>query len=141
MYWDPMWGISILADFRPMGISIHAVAVFGLGKNLLFKSVLGRCVIRIQNYQHNSKIQTKSGLVHEWGFTTWPDVEQDKYSFASQLLQLNKTLQLSNLIFKNFDEFLEFHYPFFFSGSLEDSYQTSTALTTTNLLMVIIVTR
>ena len=25
------------------GISIHAVIVFGLGKNLLFKSVLGHC--------------------------------------------------------------------------------------------------
>ena len=28
-----------------MGISFHAVVVFGLGKNLLFKSILGRCVI------------------------------------------------------------------------------------------------
>ena len=35
-----MWGISILAEW---GISFHAVVVFGLGKNLLFKSVLGRC--------------------------------------------------------------------------------------------------
>ena len=26
------------------GISFHAVVVFGLGKNLLFKSILGRCV-------------------------------------------------------------------------------------------------
>ena len=26
------------------GISFHAVVVFGIGKNLLFKSVLGRCV-------------------------------------------------------------------------------------------------
>ena len=26
------------------GISFHAVVVFGLGKNLLFKSVLGHCV-------------------------------------------------------------------------------------------------
>ena len=25
------------------GISFHAMVVFGLGKNLLFKSVLGRC--------------------------------------------------------------------------------------------------
>ena len=25
------------------GISFHAVLVFGLGKNLLFKSILGRC--------------------------------------------------------------------------------------------------
>ena len=28
-------------------ISFHAVVVFGLGKNLLFKSVLGRCVPKI----------------------------------------------------------------------------------------------
>ena len=40
-----MWGILILADFRPMGykLSCYAMAVFGLGKNLLFKSFLGRC--------------------------------------------------------------------------------------------------
>ena len=38
-----MWGISIPADFRPMGISFHAVVVFGIGKNLLFKFILGRC--------------------------------------------------------------------------------------------------
>ena len=37
-----MWRISILADIRPMGINFHAVIVFGLGKDLLFKSVLGR---------------------------------------------------------------------------------------------------
>ena len=40
-----MWGISILADFRPMGYNYHAVVVFGLGKNFLFKSVLGHCEI------------------------------------------------------------------------------------------------
>ena len=28
------------------GISIHAVVVFGLGKDLLFKSVLGHCVLK-----------------------------------------------------------------------------------------------
>ena len=40
-----MWGISTLADLRPKlwGISFHAVVVFGLGKNLLFKSILGHC--------------------------------------------------------------------------------------------------
>ena len=27
------------------GISFHAVVVFGLGKNLLFKSILGRCAL------------------------------------------------------------------------------------------------
>ena len=43
MQWDPMWGISILADFRSMSMRFHAVVVFGLGKKLLFKSVLGHC--------------------------------------------------------------------------------------------------
>ena len=38
-----MWGISILADFRPMGYKFSAVVVFGLGKNFLFKSILGHC--------------------------------------------------------------------------------------------------
>ena len=39
-----MWGISILADFRPIwGISFHTVEVFGLGKDFLFKSALGHC--------------------------------------------------------------------------------------------------
>ena len=28
------------------GISFHAVVVFGLGKNLLFKSIPGRCEVR-----------------------------------------------------------------------------------------------
>ena len=32
------------------GISFHAVVVFGLGKDLLFKSVLGRCVSRDKSY-------------------------------------------------------------------------------------------
>ena len=41
-----MWGISIIADFRPMCISFHAVVVFDLGKNLLFKSALGHCVVK-----------------------------------------------------------------------------------------------
>ena len=39
-----MWGISILADFRPVGCKLYDVVVFGLGKNFLFKSALGHCV-------------------------------------------------------------------------------------------------
>ena len=31
------------------GISFHAVVVFGLGKNLLFKSILGRCARSLQD--------------------------------------------------------------------------------------------
>ena len=30
------------------GISFHAVVVFGLGKNLLFKSILGRCGLELK---------------------------------------------------------------------------------------------
>ena len=30
------------------GISFHAVVLFGLGKNLLFKSILGRCVEQVK---------------------------------------------------------------------------------------------
>ena len=38
------------------GISFHAVVVFGLGKNLLFKSMLGRC-------------DKKEKKKHQWIFT------------------------------------------------------------------------
>ena len=37
----------------PWGINFHAVVVFGLGKNLIFKSVLGHCVECV-------------GLMHGW---------------------------------------------------------------------------
>ena len=40
-----MFRILILADIRPMGYKLFAVVVFGLGKNLLFKSILEHCVI------------------------------------------------------------------------------------------------
>ena len=36
-------GFQFLLILDLWGISFHAVVVFGLGKNLLFKSVLGRC--------------------------------------------------------------------------------------------------
>ena len=38
-----MCRILILADIGPMGIGFHAAVVFGLGKDFLFKSILGRC--------------------------------------------------------------------------------------------------
>ena len=40
------WGISILAAFRPMEYlkSFRAEVVFGVGKKLKLKSVLGHCV-------------------------------------------------------------------------------------------------
>ena len=43
MYWDPPWGFQLLLILDLWGISFHAVVVFGLGKNLLFKFVLGQC--------------------------------------------------------------------------------------------------
>ena len=36
------------------GISFHAVVVFGLGKNLLFKSILGRCVQKMAIFAKRS---------------------------------------------------------------------------------------
>ena len=45
-----MCRILILADIRPKygaGISFHAVVVFDLGKNLLFKSILRRCEVEL----------------------------------------------------------------------------------------------
>ena len=38
-----MGGFKFLLILDLWGISFHAVIVFGLGKNLLFKSVLGHC--------------------------------------------------------------------------------------------------
>ena len=40
-----MWGVEFLLILDLWGISFHGVIVFGLGKNLLFKSVLGHCVV------------------------------------------------------------------------------------------------
>ena len=49
-----MCRILILADINLWGISIHAVVVFALGKNLLFNSVLGHCALSIQLWMFNS---------------------------------------------------------------------------------------
>ena len=43
VFTSSMWGISILCDFRP--ISFRSVVVFSLGKDFLFKYVLGHCEI------------------------------------------------------------------------------------------------
>ena len=37
------WGFQFLLILDLLGIGFHAVVVFGLGKNLLFKYMLGRC--------------------------------------------------------------------------------------------------
>ena len=41
----------------PLGISFHAVVVFGLGKNLLFKSILGRCALRFLRFLRPKKLR------------------------------------------------------------------------------------
>ena len=38
-----MGGFQFMLILDLWGVSFHAVVVFGLGKNLLFKSILGRC--------------------------------------------------------------------------------------------------
>ena len=43
-----MWGFQFLLILDLWGINFHAVIVFGLGKKLLFKSVLGHCVYFIK---------------------------------------------------------------------------------------------
>ena len=40
----PPWGFQFLVILDLYGINFHVVLVFGLGKDLLFKSVLGYCV-------------------------------------------------------------------------------------------------
>ena len=35
-----------------LGIGFHAVVVFGLGKDLLFKSILGRCGIEMDKFDY-----------------------------------------------------------------------------------------
>ena len=42
-----MWGISILADFRPMGYKLSCCGSLCLGKDFLFKSALGHCGVAI----------------------------------------------------------------------------------------------
>ena len=41
-------GFQFLLILDLWGVSFHAVVVFGLGKDFLFKSVLGRCVVHTQ---------------------------------------------------------------------------------------------
>ena len=52
-----MWGISIPADFRLMGAFLLWYLVFGLGKDLLFKSVLRHCAACLENEQNIDKIE------------------------------------------------------------------------------------
>ena len=40
-----MWVIQFLLILDLWAVSFHAVVVFGLGKDFLFKSTLGHCVL------------------------------------------------------------------------------------------------
>ena len=46
------------------GISFHAVVVFGLGKNLLFKSILGRCGSAPCIHQTILELSEYSGILY-----------------------------------------------------------------------------
>ena len=56
----PTCRISILDDIRP---SFHAVVVFGLGKDFLFKSNPGRCVISNTKYVQGVCLPANLSLV------------------------------------------------------------------------------
>ena len=50
------------------GISFHAVVVFGLGKNLLFKSILGHCDIFMyifSRFKQAKILQNNRALIRE----------------------------------------------------------------------------
>ena len=51
------------------GISFHAVVVFGLGKNLLLKSILGRCVNLVMQCQTYHSFQTDGEENYNYLFT------------------------------------------------------------------------
>ena len=56
-----MYRILILADIRPMGFhGFHAVVVFGLGKEFLFKSILEHC----DGYNRQAKGESESRGSH-----------------------------------------------------------------------------
>ena len=58
--------ILILADFRP-SVSFHAVVVFSLNKDILFKSVLGHCAVSIQNL-HNQGVTFQVLVTSHWSY-------------------------------------------------------------------------
>ena len=51
-------GFQFLLILDLWSISFHALIVFGLGKNILFKSVLGHCELRF----HSSKSKKETAL-------------------------------------------------------------------------------
>ena len=60
--WNPPWRISILADFKPM---VYKLSCCGsLGKNLLFKFVLGHCGIKFLSLETLILIKIYLCLLH-----------------------------------------------------------------------------
>ena len=55
-------GFQFLLILDLWGISFHAAVVFGLGKDILYKSVLGHCV----THYINVKIVSTEILVHSY---------------------------------------------------------------------------
>ena len=56
-----MGGFQFLLILDLWGISFYAVVVFGLGKNLLFKSVLGHCVQKGRSEDYKAVLDRNGG--------------------------------------------------------------------------------
>ena len=61
-----MWGFQFLLILDLWGISFHAVIVFGLGNNLLFKSVLGHCDSMRNDYSQFLSQTIAVFVSHRW---------------------------------------------------------------------------
>ena len=86
MQWNPQWRISILVDFRPKGYNLScAVVVFGMGKDILFKSVLGHCG-RLASL---GKMSTRKCKVHLESWCTSEQVHQANASAHHSKLKVN----------------------------------------------------
>jgi len=58
MYWDPIWGISILADFRPMGLrSTISVNEKKNSKPLEVQSSFAICERKLKNSKLKENIK------------------------------------------------------------------------------------
>ena len=74
-------GFKFLLILDLWGISFHAVIVLGLGKDLLFKSVLGRCVVLENNnatkYQYMKKVASKQSFSLSRSYMTNPSNQHE----------------------------------------------------------------
>ena len=50
------------------GISFHTVVVFGMGKDFLFKSILGRCVLSEKAGKVTRKSKLRYVFLAQWSF-------------------------------------------------------------------------